>query len=596
MMSRSSSFLQGAWRQLPVETVIVAAAAAGAIGLVHDGSKVWCLRLLLTGLVATPLAFAAHRLERLGRRLPQVAGGFAAAGVFAVISATLRKGGVDDATFIWPYLLALVAAVLVPFVVPGPPFAGFVRRFFEQTTTWAILCACGLAAVYVVQLALRQLFDLRIERLGIDALIAVGCGFILIYLHRLRAGDAPGSRVPELWRRLATMIGAPFVATMLVILVAYEILARARGELPRNMLSPLILAAGFAGFLSTLIMSSVLGEGSGTAVLVPADPHRWARRWSVRLTRAFPVILLALLPMAGWALWSRVDQHGVTPFRAVRGMGLICLASLSLVGTVRWARGRAALSWEVPAAVIAFALIAAFGPLSAVRLSLRSQARRAAAVLDEVGAGRAVAEAARPARPARIELSPERYRELEDALVELVKLGGEPAVRQVLTGATGECTRSWEVSGCLQRLGVYPRGVEVATSRPSGQTTSRRARGRFPSAAGEVELIELTRLPDDPELPLPSTGSDGSPSGQGFFLAADRVILHAGGTAIAQASVAPLIAPPRGDSTLPLYTLALGRPDGTVAADLAVLALDLWTSDASPAQVVTLSGIVIWRR
>ncbi|HEX7841872.1 MAG TPA: hypothetical protein VF469_30590 [Kofleriaceae bacterium] len=599
MTSPWNGFLRGAWRQLPVETVIVAASAIGAIGLVHGGPEVWCLRLLLTGLVATPLAFAAHRLDRFGRRLPVIAGGLAAAGVFAVIAATLRRGRLDDASFTWPYLLALVAAVLVPFVVPGPPFARFVRRFFEQTTTWAILCACGLAAVYVVQLALTQLFDLRIERLGADALIAVGCGFILIYLHRLGADDAAGGRMPELWRRLATMIGAPFVATMLVILVAYEILARARGELPRNVLSPLILAAGFAGFLSTLIMSSVLGEGGGTAVLAPADPHRWARRWSVRLTRAFPVILLALLPMACWALWSRIAQHGVTPFRAVRGMGLVCLASLSLVGTVRWARGRAALSWEVPAAVIAFALIAAFGPLGAVRLSLRSQAGRVAAALDEARAGRRVTEAAIEAPgPARFELSPERYSELEDALRELVKLGGEPAVRQVLTGATAACASSWEVSGCLQRLGVVPRGSEVATPRSSSKTTTLRARGRFPSAAGEVkwvEWIELARLPDEPELPLPGTGSDGSLSGQGFFLAADRVILHAGGTAIAQAPVAPLIAPPRGDGTLPLRTLALERPDGTVAAELAIEALDLWTSGDRPAQVVALSGIVIWR-
>lgn len=64
MASWWSSFVLGAWRQLPVEMVIVAAAAAGAIGLVHGGPEVWCLRLLLTGLVATSLAFAAHRLER----------------------------------------------------------------------------------------------------------------------------------------------------------------------------------------------------------------------------------------------------------------------------------------------------------------------------------------------------------------------------------------------------------------------------------------------------------------------------------------------------------------------------------------------------
>lgn len=592
MRSPWITFLRGAWRQLPIETVVVAASAAGAIGLVHGGPEVWCLRLLLTGLIATPLAFAAHRLDRFGRRIPLAAGGLAAAGVFVVIAATLDRDGLERAAFHWPYLLALVAAVLVPFVIPGPPFARFVRRFFEQTTTWTILCACGLAAVAVVQLALRELFDLRVERLGIDALILVGSGFVLIYLHRLCADDAAGGgRMPELWRRLATMIGAPFVATMLVILVAYEILTGARGALPHNMLSPLILAAGFAGFVSTLIVSSVLGEGSGTAVLAPADPHRWARRWSVRLTRAFPVILLALLPMAGWALWSRVAQHGVTPFRAVRGMGLLCLTALSLVGTVRWLRGRAALSWEVPAAVIAFALIAAFGPLGAVALSIRSQAGRAAAILDEVGAGRVVAEA-----PGRwIELLPERYAELEDALRQLADLGGEPAVRRVLTGSTAACVRSWQVTECLRRLGVASRGA-TKPAVPDGTITVLRAHGRFPGAAGQVEWVDLARQRDKPDPALASTDSNASTSGQRLGLAADRVILLAGGAVVAQAPIAPLIAPPRSDDALPLRTLALVRPDGTIAADLAVEQLRLWEREGKAGQLIGLTAIVIWRQ
>src|SRR5262249_29599403 len=144
-------------------------------------------------------------------------------------------------------------------------------------------------------------------------------------LHRLLDDDAatPG-RMPELWRRLATTIGAPFVSVMLAILVVYEVVVLVRGELPRNMLSPLILAAGFVGFLSTLIISSVIGESTG-AVLQPADPHRWARQRSIRLARAFPIVLIVLLPMAGWALWVRVEQYGFTPFRAVRAMGLLCL-------------------------------------------------------------------------------------------------------------------------------------------------------------------------------------------------------------------------------------------------------------------------------
>src|SRR5262249_47167346 len=136
---------------------------------------------------------------------------------------------------------------------------------------------------------------------------------------------------------------------------------------------------------------------------------------TVRVARAFPLVLLALLPLAVWALLVRVDQHGLTPFRVVRMHGLLCLAVLSVAGIARWARGRS-LSWEVPAAVLVFSLAAAFGPTGAVDLSIASQSRllerrlRAAGVAPVVAAG--------PSRTV-VQLDPSMYRELEDNIAAL---------------------------------------------------------------------------------------------------------------------------------------------------------------------------------
>jgi hypothetical protein len=631
---RWNAFVRGACRELPVETVIVAAAAAGAIGLTHDDGEVWYWRLLLAGLVATPLAFAAHRLARFGRRVPLVAGGVAAGAVFGVLTATLpRHNAIERAAFHWPYLLALIAATLVPFVVPGPPFARFMRRFFEQTTTWGVLCAAALAAWSVVVLALQELFDLRFHRFDVDAAIVIGCGFVLVYLHRLRADEPAGrNRMPELWRRLATMVGAPFASAMLVILATYEIAAKLRGELPRNMLSPLILAAGLVGFVTTLIVSSVLDEPGGNGVLAPIDPHRWTRRWSVRLTRAFPVVLLALLPMAWWALWLRIDQHGVTPFRAVRATGLACLTGLSVLGTLRWLRGRAALSWEVPAAIAAFGLVAAFGPVSAVRLSIHSQAARAARILDAAGIPRTLAplglldpnvarseQIAAVARAPRVELAEETYADLEQTLHLLAELGGESAVREVLRGATELCALPWQTSECLAQLGAVPhrdppRAAEPASppalqpasplhtndqpaSPPSDlPITVREAHGRFTAAAGEVELVALGRSPDEPRAPWVT------PSFAGFRLGAKDLAFYNDGIEIARASLADLLAPPPGQPAsgsydpLPSHTRALIGADGTIAADVAVERLQLWQPEGHAAQIVGLTAVVVWRR
>src|SRR5215831_366287 len=238
------SFVRGAWRRLPVESLCVAIAAGSAIHLVHEGKSVWAIRLLLAALVIAPLAFASHGL---GRRLQLALGALVAALVVALLAAIVPTADtVSHPTFAWPYGLSLLAAAMVPFIAAARRFAAFARRFFEQTTTFALLWAGALAALGVVSMALHELFSLSTFRYFDDAALLTAGALVLELASRL-LDDADG-RVPDIWRRLATTIGAPFVAVMLVILAGYEITVLWHRELPRNMLSPLILAAGFIGF------------------------------------------------------------------------------------------------------------------------------------------------------------------------------------------------------------------------------------------------------------------------------------------------------------------------------------------------------------
>ena len=577
-LTRLLGFLRGAWRTLPVETLVVAMAATGAIGLVHD-QRIWFWRLFLGGVLVTPLAFAAHRF---GRRAQVLASGLATVGVLAALTAGLPTSEAMSApTFTWPFQLTLLAALLVPFVASGRRFTRFVRRFFEETTTWGLLWLGALAALGVVFMALRQLFDLRVENLGFDAAIVLSCGFILVYLHRLLDDDpATSGRMPELWRRLATTIGAPFVSVMLVILVVYEIVVLVRGELPRNMLSPLIMAAGFVGFLSTLIISSVLGEDAGSAILAPAEPHRWARAKSIRLARAFPLVLIVLLPMAVWALWVRVEQYGVTPFRAVRAMGLLCLAALSLGGTVRWLRGRAPLGWEVPGVILLFALAAAFGPTSVVRLSIASQTKLLSRGLDQAGAGRTVGGAP---KAMQVELEWKTYEELSDSIRTLAKLGGEPALRGVLSGAVEACADRWNTEDCLHRLGVYLRGQTVQPT--SASVTALDVQGRVAIEPGELVFVELSR-----EAGLGDTGR----GYDGPILLRDSVAVFATGMEIGRASLVELIAASQATRILPSRTVPVVRADGTPIAHLVVQHLDLWGPEGAAPEAIRLTGAVIW--
>lgn len=589
-LSRFHDFARGAWRKLPLESLAVATAALSAMALVHrdplsGALDAWLLRLFLGAVVATPLCFALTCLHGRGvisGRLRLGAGVLAAAGVLGALAVALPEAGAaDQPGFAWPYGLSLLAATLVPFAAVAvragddrlARFTTFLRRFFEQTTTWGLLWLGSMAALAVIFGALDELFDLDVDEVAPDALLAVTGVLVLSWLYRLLPAEDAGTsaRMPELWRRLATVVGAPFVSVMLVILVIYEIVVLARGELPRNLLSPLIIGAGFTGFLCTLVIVSILGEKVGSGALAPADPHRWARRHSIRLARAFPPVLLALLPMAAWALALRIDQHGFTPFRVARMMALLCLGALSLLGTWRWLRGRMTLTWEVPLGVIVFALATAFGPVSAVHLSLESQVRRLERNLDAAGVTeRIVAE---EVVPATRHVEWERYSELSDGIQIVAELGGEAALRRVFSGAVARCAEPWSGRTCLERLGV-------AAKEDAGGTRYHTAQVQAPIPVHAAGLVFVDLYQNWPY-----------PDGVHLRLVGDRVTLHDGEREVAGVSMAALLASWQDTGVLPPRLLALEGADGAVFGHMAVQRVELYQHPGHSPEIQRVYGV-----
>ena len=349
-----------------------------------------------------------------------------------------------------------------------------------------------------------------------------------------------------------------------------SIVVLARGELPRNLLSPLIIGAGFVGFLCTLVIVSILDEKVGSGTLAPADPHRWARRHSVRLARAFPPVLLALLPIAAWALALRIDQHGFTPFRVARMMALLCLGALSLLGTARWLRGRMTLTWVVPLCVIAFAMATAFGPVSAMRLSLASQLERLERNLAQAGVvQRSVAE--QPVKVAH-EIVWERYWELQEGIQIVADLGGETALRRVLTGSVEHCARPWSGSSCLERLGVGSLPGAAASSYRTAQVQE-----PIPTPGGDLVFVDLY------QNQAPETGLH-------LRLAQHVVEVYDGEREVAEASLSDLLTTWQTSDVLPPRSLPLARADGSVIGHLAVQRLEMHQPDGQDLQITHVYG------
>ena len=486
VLSSLAAFLRGAIRRLPVEASAIAIATGASVAAIHaDRPGVWHARLLLAGLLTMPLAFAARERSRHGAAVGALVGALVLACVSWALpdTAALQTPAVQ-----WGLGLGALAAVLTPFCAAAPRFSAFVRRFFEELTTASLLGGAALVALLILGVALDELFEVNTKRVTADAMVLTAAAIALIATERLLPDRVVGGKVPEIWRRLAVAIGAPFVALMLGILVVYELGVLVRGELPKNLLSPLIIGAGAAGYGCTLIISAIVEAGADAGPLSPAEPHPFLRQRSVQLARAFPVVLLALLPMALVAVLMRIEQYGLTPFRVARLTALLCLTALGALGTWRWLRGRPALTWQVPALLTAFALAIAAGPCSAVRLSVRSQTARLDRLLTaagittpsqrEVRLGRYGAAA--ELRP----LPPAAWTELADTIQSVAELGGAPALRRVLGGRVEDCVpRYGGARNCLDGLGLINREhqqephrffraeAQAAVEVPAGQLT-----------------------------------------------------------------------------------------------------------------------------
>lgn len=589
LIPRILRFAREAWRELPFETGAVAVAAASLMVAdtgVSAAVDTWLARLFFAAVLATPLLFSLTllaRAGRIGRGLHRGLGAAVAAGVLgAMIAALDHVDALDTPALAWPLGLAVVAAMLAPFVSVAAAatdrfgaFASFLRRFCEHTTTVAILCAAALAAVGVVFLALDELFDLHIDRVALDSCIAVIAVFTVGYLYRLLAAD-DGDRMPAFWRQLVTGVGVPFVAAMLAILTVYEIYVLTARELPRNLLSPLIIAAGAVGFLCTLIIAAILRDEAPRGLLAPAEPHRWTKRLSIRLVRAFPLVLLMLLPMAGWALAVRIDQYGFTPFRVVRMLALLCLGVLAVLGTIRYLRGRRALAWEVPLCGIAFALAGAWGPTSAIHRSLESQVPRLEQMLAAAGLEAREVQARAPEE--RVRMAPEVYWKLERQLQLVAELGGEAALRRVLTGEVQACGTRWLADDCLQRLGAM-RDDDVGP-----RYASATVEGSFLIPAGDLEFVYLR-----------NHGITDQVAGCALRLEQGEVRCYDGDHRRGAASLDALIAGWEPADRLPPTPIAVVDDEGRELGLLMVRELEIFRDPGAGVEITGLHGIWIVR-
>jgi hypothetical protein len=375
-----------AFAYAPLEVLVgIAVAICASVAVRQEHGEQWWLRVLSGAVLAMPLLFSLSALRARGA----ISAGLRWAGALAVLAAVALYAAFvfhpeQDAT-VWRTAMLMGATVCAASLVPivGTPPSEQVREHLWSYNT-RLLVRIVVVGAYGVALfaalagavaAVSSLFELKTpEHLYTDLAGAVFFALVpWVVVGGIPALIAPPEplegRAPAAVRLLGRYLYALVLGIYLAILAAYTLKVLVTWELPRNLLSPIVLFAGLAGFLGALFLEPLYRDAESRGI--------------ARFMRAFPLVLLAMLPLAMYAVWVRRAQYGWTESRYLRLALLDALLVLALSGSVRLFKRRPPLWTAVPLVLGVTLLITAVGPWGASAVSRRNQQARLKEALAE---------------------------------------------------------------------------------------------------------------------------------------------------------------------------------------------------------------------
>lgn len=281
----------------------------------------------------------------------------------------------------WRAFVLISAAVLLTFSAPALVHSGddenlrlrrINARVFLRAAGIALYGLALFAGLALALAAIENLFELKLDK-EIYAHVFFWIMLVLVpwvvvggLADYVRSLDEQ-SEVARVVYRLATWLVPLLVAIYLVILYVYAARILVTGELPKNLVSPMVIAAGLLSLLALVLFDPPV-EGGGT---------RWLRYP--------PLLILPLAPLGFWALFMRFDDYGWTEFRLLRMVALLAVLLLAAVMAARVVRRRPFPLRAIPAALAAALVLSAVGPWNVMAVSRRDQQERLVSALTEAG-------------------------------------------------------------------------------------------------------------------------------------------------------------------------------------------------------------------
>ncbi len=265
-------------------------------------------------------------------------------------------------------LLAFAFHLLVafsPFLKKGSQngFWQYNKSLFLRFLTAGLYAGVLYAGLAVALAAIDGLFNVKIGWQTYMRLFAVvTAGFMTVFFL---AGVPSGFQelddeesYPKGLKIFTQYVLIPLMTIYLLILLVYEAKIIINWELPKGLVSTLILGYAVFGILSLLLIHPIKEkEGNG---------------WIKLFSRFFYVMMVPLVVLLLLAVWKRVGIYGITESRYI----LIVLAAwLSLI-TVYFLFSKKQSIKIIPVSLCVLALLATYGPQSAFSVSKFSQVAR----------------------------------------------------------------------------------------------------------------------------------------------------------------------------------------------------------------------------
>ena len=372
-----------AFRRFPMALLCAIIGAGAAISLIEEPgieTKQFLVRLLLTFALGLPLYIALTLFLEKRRWRGKTALGFQGLGLlllaayyFSMPQDVMHQGA--------GLIRFLLLGLGLHFLVACLPYLGGnqTRGFWQYNMAlfYRFLLSAIYSSVLFIGLAIAlaaadHLFGLEVvgQRYGQLFVIMAGIFNTWVFLagvpRDLEALDQ-STAYPKGLAAFAQYILLPLVALYFVILIAYEAKIIITWNWPKGWVSELVLWFAVVGILSLVILYPLRQQ----------EEKRWVRtfiNWYFR-------VLIPLVAMLFLAILRRISDYGFTEPRYLVLLMAICLA----IAVIYFFISKARDIRVIPITLCAASLVAAYGPVSASAISLRSQQNRLEKLLVQNG-------------------------------------------------------------------------------------------------------------------------------------------------------------------------------------------------------------------